>query len=145
MENLVSRRQILSTIGITGLVGLSGCGMLFGTQTELAGVQVLNPYYGTVDVDLRIEQAQERVMEETLSVVQEDGAETVACSWDRDGEVPIIEARLADNGDWNQLDLAETDEETVLVQVIVRPEVGVSFIVTGEDDDYFVDVCPQEE
>ncbi|SFR97265.1 hypothetical protein SAMN05216559_1820 [Halomicrobium zhouii] len=85
------------------------------------------------------------VIEETLSVVQEDGAETVACSWDRDGEEPVIEARHANDGDWQQFDLAETDEETVLIQAIVRPEAGVSFIVTGEDDDYFVDVCAQEE
>lgn len=145
MERSFSRRQILSTIGVTGLVGLSGCGGLSGTRTELAGVQVLNPYYGTVRVDIRVKQADEIVVEETLSVVQENGAETVACAWDRDGKESIIEARLADDGDWHQLNLAETDEETALVQVIVRPEIGVSFIAVGADEDYFVDVCAQEE
>lgn len=140
-----SRRHVLSTLSVMGLVALSGCGALSGTRTELAGVQVLNPYYGSVRVDVRIKQAGETIIEEELSVVQADGAETVACSWDRDGDEPIIEVRLADDGDWSQLDLAETDEERVLVQAIVRPERGVRFVVVGEDDDYFVDVCAHEE
>lgn len=145
MRRSFSRRQILSAIGVTGLVDLSGCSQLTGTRTELAGIQALNPYYGTGRIDLRVEQAGETVIEETLSVVQEDGAETLPCSWNRDGKEPIIEVRLADDGDWQQLDFAETDEETVLVQVVVRPETGARYLVVSPDDDYFVDVCAREE
>ncbi|SFS01642.1 hypothetical protein SAMN05216559_2524 [Halomicrobium zhouii] len=145
MGRSVSRRQILSAVSLTGLGGLSGCRQLSGTRTELAGVQLVNPYYGTERIDVRIEQADEIVTEETLPVVQEEGAETLPCSWKGDGEEPVVEARLAGDGDWQRLDLAETDEEKAFLLGIVRPESGVSFVVYGEDDDFFVDTCAQEE
>lgn len=132
-------------MGVTGVGGLSGCSWSSGTRTELAGVQVVNPYYGTERIDIRIKQADETVIEETVSVVQEKGAETIACSWDRSGEAPIVEARLANEGDWQQLDLAEIDEEVAFVLGNVRPESGISFIVRGEDNEFFVDTCAQEE
>jgi len=145
MGKSFSRRRALSTMGAVGLLGISGCNRLTGPRTELAGIQVLNPYAGSVRVDVRVSQAGGAIIEETLSVVQGDGAEALPCSWDRDGEEPVIEVRLAGADAWERLDLAETDEETVLVQVIARPEVGVQFLTVSRDDEFFVDVCAQEE
>ncbi len=98
-----------------GVICLAGCGQFTGTRTELAAVQAFNPYYGTERIDIRIEQADEIVVEETLSVVQGNSPETVACFWERDGDNPIIAIRLADGSDWYRLNLADADDETVLV------------------------------
>lgn len=145
MSITINRRQILAGMAMSGLTGLSGCTLVSSTLTELAGVQVLNPYTGTERVDIRIEQSDSVVVNETLSVATEDGAETITCSWDRDGAAPRIEARIAaDQTDgWQTLDLAQTSENTVLVQAIVRPEETVTFLVIGPDDEYFIDVCGQ--
>lgn len=76
MIKVLSRWKILAGIRSIALLGLSGCTWLSGSRTDLAGVEVVNPYYGTERVDIQVEQADERVVEETLSIEQEEGSET---------------------------------------------------------------------
>ncbi len=143
MERSVPRRRVLAAVGAAGFAGLAGCGG-FGTRTELAGVQALNPYYGRARIDIRVEQAGGTVFEEPLSVVQGEGATRLPCSWERGGEEPTVGVRLAGENEWEELDLAELDAEAVLAQAIARPDVGARFVVVRPDEDAFRDVCARE-
>lgn len=147
MIGFLTHREILAGSGSASLLGVGGCTLFSGRRTELSGIEVVNPYSGTERVDVRVEQADEVVVEETLSVAREEGYETVPCEWNRDGADPILEARLADaEADWERADLADRDEETAHVRIVVWPERGIMTLdVISEDDEYFVDVCADDQ
>lgn len=144
---MLSRREALAGLSSSAGLSLAGCTWLTGTTTDLAGVQVTNPVGGTEDVDVRVEQDGDIVVEESLSVDQEEGAETVPCDWERNGENPIIEARLADvDSEWRRLDLADRDEEVAQVTISIYPGRGITAMtVLGPDDGaLFTDLCAEE-